>query len=188
MEIKRISSQVLSIYLDEDDMNELNVTYGTFDIFSPHTCRVIQQLLECALAQTGFDTETAERLAIEIYPIEDNSCLLLFTIINSKEHPYNTSRKEKVEASAPTLLCFSDFREVVDFCCKLNKTLPETDSALYWKQGQYILVFTEEVKPLPSGAVFCDPEDRELLLAELQENKLILIPEKAVQKLLKYFN
>ncbi len=187
MEIKRISPKVLSIYLDENDMEELDITYGGFNIFCPHTHRVLQQLLECALAQTGFNPETAERLAIEVYPIEDDACLLLFTLISSEDSSSGISRKERVEASAPTLLYFSDFQEVVNFCRKLSQSQQKTDSELYWKQGRYILVLKDDITTLPACSASYNLDDKELLLAELHEQKLILIPEKAVQKLLEYF-
>ncbi len=171
MEIRRISSQVVSIYLDPEDMEELDISYDALDILCPHTRRVLRQLLECALAQTGFDPDKGERLLIEAYPLEEGACLLLFTL-RPEEEP--TIEKQR-------LLLFSDLAAAAALC----RQLEELPSALYWREGQYILAIVGEVV-LPDEVFIA--EDGELLLAELEEQHCVLIPQDAIRKLRENFS
>ncbi len=177
MEIKRISSQVLSIFLCAEDMAELDITYEELDILCPHSRNVLRQLLECALAQTGFDPAKGERLLIEAYPLEGEACLLLFTLKNTGTAP----PKERVDAEPSTLWYFSDFGALLEAVRCLEPTL---SSALYWRDGRYCLSISGEAPSLPAAVTADDPE---LALAELQEQQLVLIPEKAVAKLQQHF-
>ncbi len=171
MEIKRISSRTLSIYLDASDLDELDITYEALDILCPHTRLVLRQLLETALAQTGFDP-AGGRLLIEAYPVEEG-CLLLFTLAQ-------TEQEERVRSAGPTLFLFSSFDLLRQACRQLD---PTVSSALYWQKGQYILALQGQVCPLGAPAT-----DSELLLAELNEHDCCLLKEQAVLLLNQYFN
>ena len=172
MEIRRISPQALSIYLNDADLDELDISYEALDILCPHTRLVIRQLLETALAQTGFDPGD-RHLLIEAYPVEEDGCLLLFTLSD-------THKNDRAESAEPTLYLFSDFKELRHFC----RQLAAASSALYWQDGQYILSLAG-VSPLPEGRKAADSA---LLLAELQEHDCLLIRENAVEKLNQAFN
>lgn len=172
MEIKRISSHTLSIYLDADDLNELDITYEALDVLCPHTRLVIRQLLETALAQTGFDPEGG-KLLIEAYPVEEDGCLLLFTLAQSEQ-------EDRVRPTGPTLFLFSSFDSLRQACRQLDPKFP---SALYWQKGQYILAL--QGQNCPAGTSVADSE---LLLAELKERDCCLLKENAVSLLNQYFN
>lgn len=172
MEIKRISAHTLSIYLDASDLNELDITYEALDVLCPHTRLVIRQLLETALAQTGFDPEGG-RLLIEAYPVEEEGCLLLFTLSQ-------TEQEERVRSAGPTLFLFSSFDLLRRACRQLDPKLPST---LYWQKGQYILALQGQDCPLGAPAA-----DSELLLAELKEHDCCLLQKRAVLLLNQYFD
>ena len=172
MEIKRISAHTLSIYLDASDLDELDITYEALDVLCPHTRLVIRQLLETALAQTGFDPK-GERLLIEAYPVVDEGCLLLFTLAQVKQ-------EDRVRSAEPTLFLFSSFDLLRQACRQLD---PLLSSALYWQNGQYILALQGQTCPLGAAAA-----DSELLLADLVENDCCLLKENAVSLLNQYFN
>lgn len=172
MEIKRIASHKVSIYLDATDLEYLGITYESFDTLCPHSRCVIQQLLETALAQTGFDPQ-GHHLLIEAYPLEDG-CLLFFSFSPTAEQG-----KARIRSSELTLCLFPNFEQIVIFCRQIPSATP---SALYWHQGQYIL----ELQQPPASAV-CIAEDSELLLAELKEHRCCLLPEQAVDKIQRYF-
>ena len=172
MEIKRISSHTLSIYLNAADLSELDITYEALDVLCPHTRLVIRQLLETALAQTGFDPDGG-KLLIEAYPVEEDGCLLLFTLSHAKQ-------EDRVRSVEPTLFLFSAFDPLRQACHHLDPKLP---SALYWQNGKYILSLQEQSCPFGQSAA-----DSELLLAELQEHDCCLLKENAVSILNQYFN
>ena len=171
MEIRRISPQALSIYLDVTDLEELDISYEALDVLCPHTRRVIAQLLETALAQTGFHPGDSH-LLIEAYPVEEDGCLLLFTLTDFQT-------EERAESPEPTLYLFSSFDELRHFCRQLKGSF---SSALYWHNGQYLLSLAGN--PLPDGNKAADSA---LLLAELQEHDCCLLAEQAVEKLRQYF-
>ena len=172
MEIKRSSKNKLSIYLDAADMEELDITYEALDVLCPRTRRVFRQLLETALAQTGFDPDGG-RLLIEAYPVEDGGCLLLFTLADQ-------DKEERVRSAEPTLFLFSSFDLLLKACHQLDSSLP---SALYWQKEQYSLALYGQ--NCPSGT---PANDSELLLAELQEHDCCLLKENAVARLNQHFN
>lgn len=172
MEIKRSSKHKLSIYLDAADMAELDITYEALDVLCPHTRRVFRQLLETALAQTGF-YPNGGRLLIEAYPVEDGGCLLLFTLADQ-------DKEERVGSAEPTLFLFSSFYLLRQACRQLNPSLP---SALYWQNGKYVLALRGQ--HCPEGVPI---QDSQLLLAELKEHNCILIQENAVALLNQHFN
>ncbi len=172
MEIRRIPPHSLSIYLNAADLEELDISYEALDIVCPHTRRVIAQLLETALAQTGFHPGDSH-LLIEAYPVEEDGCLLLFTLTDHR-------KEERAESSEPTLFLFSDFHQLLQTCRNIYASF----SALYWQDGQYILALSG-ASPLPEGG---KATDSALLLEELREHDCCLIPEKAVEKLNEFFN
>ncbi|MBP1582010.1 MAG: adaptor protein MecA [Oscillospiraceae bacterium] len=173
MEIRRISSRAISIYLNAADLEELDITYDSLDMICPHTRNVIRQLLECALAQTGFDPGE-QHLLIEAYPLEDG-CLLLFTL---KE------KENRVAPAGPTLILFSSFDRLCQACHQLEEAPP---SALYWQDDHYILALwsSKDFEPLYSFGY--PAADSELLLAELQEKDCLLLKEQAVAQLQQWF-
>ncbi|MBQ8598762.1 MAG: adaptor protein MecA [Oscillospiraceae bacterium] len=182
--IKRISHHALSIYLNAADLRELDITYEALDYLCPHTRRIIQQLLETALAQTGFDPE-GQRLYIEAYPMEEDGCLLLFTLIDEGK-----DKEERAESAEPTLFLFSSFAGLRQACGLLDPALP---SALYWREGRYLLALwltnsqrsavTEQLNPYGVPAA-----DNELLLAELTEHNCCLLKERAAALIDQYFS
>lgn len=184
MVIKRISHHTLSIYLNAADLNELDITYEALDYLCPHTRRIIQQLLETALAQTGFDPE-GHRLYIEAYPMEEDGCLLLFTLIDERK-----DREERDESAKPTLFLFPSFSALRQACALLDKALP---SALYWREGRYLMALwltnnqrstvTEQLSPYGAPAI-----DSELLLAELTEHQCCLLKERAAALIDQHFS
>lgn len=179
MEIKRISQHGLSIYLNAADLEELGITYEALDYLCPHTRLVIQQLLETALAQTGFDP-AGHRLLIEAYPVDEDACLLLFTL---------SDKEERAESTEPTLFLFSSFELLRQGCRQLKLTPP---SALYWQKNQYILALWLEDCQLPQAREQLAPfsgvaADSFLLLAELKEHDRCLLAQSALEKLRRYF-
>lgn len=182
MEIKRTSRHSLSIYLLATDLEELGITYESMDHHSPHTRLAIQQLLETALAQTGFDPQ-GHKLLIEAYPVEDDGCLLFFTLSDL------IHKEERVRSAEPTLFLFSSFRQLCQACHKLTEVPP---SALYWQNNQYILAITINGELLPAikkqlssyGQIAADST---LLLADLQEHESCLLAERAIEQLCQYF-
>lgn len=171
MEIRRIPPHSLSIYLDAADLEELDISYEALDIICPHTRRVIGQLLETALAQTGFHPGDSH-LLIEAYPVEEDGCLLLFTLTDQP-------KEEGPDTAEPSLFLFGDFQELLQTC----RNIDAKHSALYWQDGQYVLEL-RAASPLPSGRKAADSA---LLLAELKEHDRCLIPEKALEKLREFF-
>lgn len=183
MEIKRISQHGLSIYLDAADLEELGITYEALDYLCPHTRLVIRQLLETALAQTGFDPE-GHRLLIEAYPVEEDGCLLLFTLSGLEP-----DREERAESTEPALFLFSSFALLLDGARRLDAALP---SALYWQEERYILALWLRESQLPqiceALADYAAPAaDSELLLSELQEHDCCLLSQSALEQLKRYF-
>ena len=182
MEIKRTSRHSLSIYLLASDLEELGITYESMDQRSPHTRLAIQQLLETALAQTGFDPQ-GHKLLIEAYPVEEDGCLLFFTLSDL------IHKEERVRSAEPTLFLFSSFGQLCQACHKLTERPP---SALYWQDHQYILALSLKEEQLPVikklfhslGQISADST---LLLAEVQEHNSCLLPERAIEQLCQYF-
>jgi len=182
MEIKRTSHHSLSIYLLASDLAELGITYDSIDHHNLRTRLAIQQLLETALAQTGFDPE-GHKLLIEAYPVEDDGCLLFFTLSDL------IHKEERVRSAEPTLFLFSSFGQLCQACHSLTITPP---SALYWQDGQYILVLTINAEQLISIKKQLSPQgqpaaDSSLLFADLQEQERCLLPERAIEQLRQYF-
>ncbi len=182
MEIKRTSHHSLSIYLLAADLEELGITYDSIDHRNLRTRLAIQQLLETALAQTGFDPQ-GHQLLIEAYPVEDDGCLLFFTLSDL------IHKEERARSAEPTLFLFSTFEQLCQACHSLTEAPP---SALYWQNGQYILSLNLTAEQLQKTKKISDFQgkiaaDSTLLLAELQEQKCCLLPEKAVQQLCQYF-
>lgn len=182
MEIKRTSHHSLSIYLLASDLEELGITYESMDHRSLRTRLAVQQLLETALAQTGFDPQ-GHQLLIEAYPVEDDGCLLLFTLSDL------IHKEERVRSIEPTLFLFSSFRQLCQTCHRLKEQPP---SALYWQDGQYILSLMLSAEQLTSLKKLLTAQgkmaaDSALLLAELQEHDGCLLPERAIEQLCQYF-
>lgn len=176
MQISRLSKNCLSIYLNAADLNEFGITYENLDILSPQTRTVIKKLLENALSQTGFEAE-GQRLLVEAYPVEDDACLILFTICEAVES------EEWAESAEPTLFLFNSFTSLIAACRELKNSIP---SSLFWHKNQYILVLW--ILPSQYDNI-CEqllkfakvPSDSQLLLAELQEENSVLIKENAVK-------
>ena len=176
MQISRLSKNSISIYLNAEDLEEFGITYDNLDILSPQTRTIIRKLLENAFSQTGFEAE-GQRLLIEAYPVENDACLILFTICD------NLESEEWAESAEPTLFLFNSFTSLVSACRELKISVP---SSLFWHKNQYILVlwilssqYDNICEQLLKFAKISS--DSQLLLAELQEENSVLIKENAVK-------
>ena len=181
MEIKRISDSSLTISLDARDLQELDVACEDFDCLCPHTRKVIGQLLETALAQTGFAPGDKE-LLFEASPLPEGGCTLHFTLLEPC-------------CQGQTVFFFSSFDRLCDAC---NRTYRQYShrlfhSSLYWYPGYYILmVQTLDGDSGPAQALLSqygtESRGHPLLSAALREHGRCLMEDGAVDALCRDFS
>lgn len=135
MEINRLREDKLQILLTTQDMAQLGITYEALDYINPHTRRVINQLLEAALAQTGFLPD-GRRLLIQVFPWDDaGGCQFYFTLLPRQE-------AEAPAACQPQVFSFENSEHLIDSCCRLYRQCSHRvlQSSLYYMNNKYYLV------------------------------------------------
>ncbi len=135
MEINRLREDKLQILLTTQDMVQLGITYEALDYINPHTRRVINQLLEAALAQTGFLPD-GRRLLIQVFPWDDaGGCQFYFTLLPHQE-------AEAPAACQPQVFSFENSEHLIDSCCRLYRQCSHRvlQSSLYYMNNKYYLV------------------------------------------------
>ena len=116
-------------------MAQLGITYEALDYINPHTRRVINQLLEAALAQTGFLPD-GRRLLIQVFPWDDaGGCQFYFTLLPHQE-------AEAPAACQPQVFSFENSEHLIDSCCRLYRQCSHRvlQSSLYYMNNKYYLV------------------------------------------------
>lgn len=135
MEINRLREDKLQIFLTAEDMAQLNITYEALDYINPHTRRVINQLLETALAQTGFLPD-GRRLLIQVFPWDEaGGCQFYFTLLPCRE-------EEEPGACQPQVFAFQNSESLITGCCRLYHQCSHRvlQSSLYYMNNKYYLV------------------------------------------------
>lgn len=134
MEINRLRENKVEILLTREDMANLDITYEALDYVNPHTRRIINQLLETALAQTGFLPD-GRRLLIQVFPWGDGGCQLYFTLLPHQE-------QQEAKACEPCIFAFDNSELLIAGCCRLYLQCSHRvlQSSLYLLNSKYYLV------------------------------------------------
>lgn len=75
----------IKITLSPHDMNSLQITYRQMDYSDQKTRTVLQKLLELAQQKTGFSCPDHGKLLIELFPVAEGGCTVIFTVISTEE-------------------------------------------------------------------------------------------------------
>jgi len=83
MTMELLKNGSLKIILTEEELLEYSLTFNTLNYNNDCTKQIINQLLEMACREVGFDPESS--VAVEALPI-DGGCLILMTPSGGKRH------------------------------------------------------------------------------------------------------
>lgn len=189
MLIKLIQQNKLQIILSSEDLLRLDISYDSLDYINPKTKEAVAILLETAKEETGFEAD-AGKLLIEVYPMEDEGCLLYFTLLVKKgiESGY----------SSPLIFEFSDVDLLLNGCCKLKSQLDlqkkrvRLKSSAYSLSGRYYLLLYPPDSQKEAAINFWQEfsikvAQGELAASFLEEHGNCLIQGNAILSLGKYF-
>lgn len=122
----------LKILLTEEDLRTFHLTFDDLDYNNEETRGALQQLLDAARRETGFDSSGS--LIIEALPV-DGGCLLLLTPTSGKRHV----RMKRV--AGPYIYELDDADAVLRFARSIGKqTSPILGSSLYRFDKRYRLI------------------------------------------------
>lgn len=150
MTIQAVDARRVRITLSAEDMQALGVSYQELLFGGDRIGPALIRLLAAAKEQVGFRCE-AEKLFIEVYPLEEEGCILYFTGLR---RPARYRVKES--GILPRLFLFRDADTLCSACRAVYRRMSHRvwHSSLYrLDRGQYVL----SVYPLdsPRSHVLC---------------------------------
>lgn len=139
MIIDMIDDTHLKAELDERDMASLKVNLKAFSEKSERAKLVLKSILKNAYEKTGFDIFSSH-LLIEIFPIEKNGCVMIFTrSLQSGKMALKLKNKNEERVFA-----FKNIDDLFSFCKKAEKECFKLKTTLYLYNGEYYLnIFSE---------------------------------------------
>jgi negative regulator of genetic competence, sporulation and motility len=121
LKIESDGEEKISVTLSKEDMHELDITYDEMDYSNIETRRVIWTILDEAKRILGKPIKTDGKLLIQVSPVEDGGCLLLFTPTPALE---SNSKKHLImkKDAEPLLFRAFDSNALIDSIVLLKKT------------------------------------------------------------------
>lgn len=162
MKIEADGEEKIAVTLSHEDMHELDITYDEMDYSNIETRRVIWTVLDEAKRVLGKSVNTDGRLLVQVSPVDDGGCLMLFTQLPPQE---NKSKKRLImkKDAEPLLFCAFDLNAFIDGLRLLRENrLSLKAYEAFSHRGNYYIV----VHPKPTLS-----ESVELLLCEFGETK-----------------
>lgn len=133
--IQMIDKKHLKVELDYNDMAELCVERTSFALRDKKAKDALKLILRSAYEQTGFDIFHAKFL-VEIFPIHDEGCLILFTKDEVKRYKAKSIKKSSVYR-------FSDANSLLDCINAFSDIDILKISEIYKFKGSFYLCFLD---------------------------------------------
>ncbi len=141
MKFEAPDKQQITVALTPHDLSDLDITYEELDYSNIETRRVIWTILDEAKKQLGSSIDTDGRLLIEVSPLDNGGCLLVFTSTPLTDS--HTKRRLIMKKDAQSLI-FCPFNEdclifAVSLMNKERKNVHSFDT--YKKSGEFFILF-----------------------------------------------
>ncbi len=127
----------LKVELSNEDMQNLEIRRSSFLEKSERAKLVLKSILKQAAEQTGFDVFSSH-LLVEIFPMANEGCLMLFT--RSPKKP--KIRYKLVKNTQNYIFLFDEIENFFAFCEKANFNDFKEENSLYLFKEKYYFSFT----------------------------------------------
>lgn len=179
MKIEKISENQVKFILNKDDLIERNMKLTELSYGSEKTQELFREMMDQAMLECDFHTESNTHLIIEAIPVSQESLMIIVTKTSSVDDidsKFNfipkvkeiRRQRQKLSESPSTeadgtishIFIFKSLDEITDVAVRIDGQF-YGESAVYKKDKKYYLVLTSDL-----GSDFKNKESLELLLLE----------------------
>lgn len=191
MKIELVDQKTVKITLDENDLDEMALSFDLSDDVSSETKRAVLGLITKIKEETELDL-TGGRLFIEAFPDVNGGCVLYVNVIDRTRGGLR-AKKQESEFNSPLIFRFADLPNLLNACERLFGQYSHLirKSSLYLLDQEYYLTIcsylkTDEklIKLLGEYSRYFGKGD--IRLSFIKEHARCIIEDAAVETLVDY--
>ncbi|MCC8022507.1 MAG: adaptor protein MecA [Clostridiales bacterium] len=139
MKIDLTSDKQISVFLDSEDLESLDITVDEMDYNSVKTRKAIWSILDTARKETNVSLNLEGKLYIEVVPLRDGGCHIVFTTV--PRHYARSRGKIKKSVVRPIIFQFENTDDLLQaIACIGTADLPHVRSDLYCSGKAYRMI------------------------------------------------
>jgi adapter protein MecA 1/2 len=195
MRVERLGRDKIRFYLSMDDLVERGIEKEDMWQDIPKVHELFNEMMEQAYRELGF--EIAGPVAVEVFALPAQGMVVIVTRGRPSAHSEEFDDEDiyelevTLEESDQIIFRFADFEDLVQAAIRMHP-LVEREGKVYAYQGQYFLVFDEDVKTknLDALVAILSEYGEASTLTEhvLMEYGTQVLGENAVHRLVQYFS
>ncbi len=145
MEYILISDSKLKVMLDQQDLEEWDISADMLDYANPETKKVFGDILKYAKQEFGFDT-SGHKVLLQLFPSKDGGCELFVTCVGVSELIDND--EPAANSYTPRAYSFEKLDYMLAVCKHLLRLeVCQSSSAWFDDDGRWFLTFYEKERP-----------------------------------------
>jgi len=138
MQMEMPEKDTVQIWLTEDDLDELDISFEEFDYSNTKTRRVVWTLLDAAKEKFNTDFDLTNRTVVEAFPADGRGgCVLRISILPKKQGYYRIHKRDSVKSY---IFEFADEDSLLGAAKQIGMFHAPPGGELYSNGGRYRLL------------------------------------------------